>query len=294
MKKIVIMSIVITLGIIGQTFAHDCNLIEWDIETAAKSYEANNKEYIEFLPRDAFKQALLNMKAYCCFQEIKKTCSRKTTTNCCTQEEKDSFPKEYPESAFIFDHIVDITMRRLDGYAPLAYGIAPDPTAKERRELITKLSEAANGWTAKEIEDKYKIYRKPHNNTKESVLNNYNTNVETVSLIDKYQNLCEITKWLYENLKINDKTIIWGIQDPESYFNGCKNLVRQRVKRENGYVKILMVQKTGKMIDEVTKAYTKKHFVEEKLLELRDLITKVKNLFQDMVKQAPVSQKCSK
>ena len=50
-----------------------------------------------------------------------------------------------------------------------------------------------------------------------------------------------------------------------------------------------MVEKTGKMIDEATKAYIKKHFVEEKLLELRDLIVKVKNMFQDMVKQAPVS-----
>ncbi len=55
-----------------------------------------------------------------------------------------------------------------------------------------------------------------------------------------------------------------------------------------------MAQKTDKLIDEATKAYTKKHFVEEKLLELWDLIVKVKNMFQDMVKQAPVSQECSK
>lgn len=43
-------------------------------------------------------------------------------------------------------------------------------------------------------------------------------------------------------------------------------MVNERVKRENGYVKILMVQKSNQLFDESMKAYTKKHFVEEKLM----------------------------
>ncbi|MEI6118590.1 MAG: hypothetical protein WCP92_05190 [bacterium] len=71
-------------------------------------------------------------------------------------------------------------------------------------------------------------------------------------------------------------------------------MVKDRVKRENGYTRILMVEKSNQLFTETTKAYTQKHFVEEKLLALWNLITKVKDVFQTIVQQAPVSKTCSK
>jgi hypothetical protein len=70
-------------------------------------------------------------------------------------------------------------------------------------------------------------------------------------------------------------------------------MVRDRVNREIGYTKILMVQKSNQLFDEGTKAYTKKYFVQEKLMALRNLITKVMDMFETIVQQAPASKTCS-
>lgn len=70
-------------------------------------------------------------------------------------------------------------------------------------------------------------------------------------------------------------------------------MVKERVKRETGYIKILMVQKSNQLFTEATKAYTKKYFVEEKLMALWTLIDKVKDVFTTIVQQAPASKMCS-
>jgi hypothetical protein len=54
-----------------------------------------------------------------------------------------------------------------------------------------------------------------------------------------------------------------------------------------------MVQKSNQLFTEATKAYTKKYFVEEKLMALWNLIAKVTDVFKTIVKQAPASQMCS-
>jgi len=52
--------------------------------------------------------------------------------------------KAVPASAYLFDHIIDISMRRLDAKElnengnDLIYGLKPDPAGKERRDFITK------------------------------------------------------------------------------------------------------------------------------------------------------------
>lgn len=218
MKKILIGSIIVTLGIgiLGKAAAaNDCDMVIGDdLENSVSTYQSKNlgyDQYINFLPVEAFRQALLNLKTYCCMQVIKKECKNGDTKDCCWKEEKKSFPEKYPESAYFFDHVLDVTMRRLDGYAPLAYGLAPDPTALERRKKITKIAETANGGTATEIEELYNTYRKYNKKgitDIEIFLKKYNENVESISLLDKYRNVCEIIKNLYDKAKNTDKIII--------------------------------------------------------------------------------------
>jgi len=70
--------------------------------------------------------------------------------------------------------------------------------------------------------------------------------------------------------------------------------VTYRVSRETEYVKLLMIKKSTQLLDENTKAYTRKYFVEEKLMGLQNLISKVKDIFQTVVQQAAASKSCSK
>ncbi|MFA6256144.1 MAG: hypothetical protein WC606_03075 [Candidatus Absconditabacterales bacterium] len=289
MKRTLAAIAITSIALTSSVLAADCNLVVGEnIDAIAKNYDMNYKKYETVIPLPSFKQALINLKAYCCSQVIQKSC---------TQEEKDTAKQlKYPESAYFFDHLLDIAMRRLDGIQNLAYGLDLDPTGLARRAYITEAANNPMGTQAMQLEAKYKEYRKL--NTKRNidiVIANYDkNNLATLSLGDKYNTLCEIIKNMYEEVQTDNRTIIGGYGDKNSFFNGCENLINDRVKRENGYVKILMIQKSNKLLDETTKAYTKKHFVEEKLMALWTLVAKVKDMFQTIVQQAPASKSCSK
>ena len=293
MKKSILISIIVCIASIGSVLANDCNILVNEGKTAPidpnKTVMDENidglvswypSEYEKILPSKAFRQALINLKSYCCQKTIKKSCAAADIKN---------IKQPFPESAFLFDHLIDVTMRRLDGITGLAYNLNPDPTALERRTKITEIANSANGRQATEIEWLYTWYRTIHGKySPENIKNQYN-NTGVVSLGDKYNNLCNLMKEIYEKTYTTSKTTI-----RYAYINGCENLVKDRVKRENGYTRILMVEKSNQLFTETTKAYTKKHFVEEKLLALWNLITKVKDVFQTIVQQAPVSKTCSK
>lgn len=156
MKKILAITITIGLAMISSTYANDCSilidekkttLIDDNIEAIVSGYL---ESYQNVLPRDAFKKALINLKAHCCTKEIQTSCSPSDIQN---------IQLPYPESVFLFDHLLDVAMRRLDGITGLAYNLSPDPTAMERRTKITEIANSANGMPAKAIEDIYIKYR---------------------------------------------------------------------------------------------------------------------------------------
>ena len=187
-------------------------------------------------------------------------------------------------------------MRRLDGISKLAYGLQPDPAGLERRKKMDEIACSTSGIPAKEIEKLYTGYRTQHTESIkniDSIINNYNgSNLATFSLSDKYSALCSIINNIYIEIYKDIPTENRGTVS--SFYDSCKNLTKERVNREYSYVKVLMVQKSNQLLDETTKAYTKKNFVEEKLMALRNIIAGVKDMFQTIVKQAPVSKTCSK
>lgn len=297
MKKFMVIITLSSIGMISTAFANDCNIlidsnatttIDKNIDTMISSYTHGYwAKYTNVLPIEAFKRALINLKFHCCTKEIQKSCSSDDIKN---------IQITYPESAFLFDHLIDIAMRRLDGITWLAYNISPDPTALERRTKITEIAKSANGTPANKIEETYTGYWTLHINTTkklDTVLIWYKSNnIEVLSLGDKYATICELMTEIY-NGTINERGNIWATTETSSFLSKCKNLVQERVKRETSYTKILMVQKSSQLFDETTKAYTKKYFVEEKLSALWTLISKVKDIFKVIVKQAPVSQSCN-
>lgn len=265
----------------GSTFAaNDCNIIVWSgVEAIVSIY--GKRGYTNVLPTEAFQQAVINLKAYCCSKGDLVECSEK---------EKDNVSKWlYPESEFFFDHLFDVAMRRLDGVTGLAYNLTPDPTGLERRTKITEIAKSATGTQAREIEGLYTGYRTLHKYTWDILINGYNKNIATVSLGDKYNTICGLMKDIYDKIVNTNKIVLWN-----NFLNRCENIVKERTKRENGYTKILMVQKSNQLLDEGIKAYTKKYYVQEKLMTLWNLITKVKDMFKTIVQQAPVGQTCSK
>jgi len=55
-----------------------------------------------------------------------------------------------------------------------------------------------------------------------------------------------------------------------------------------------MIQKANQLLDEGIKAYTQKHFVQEKMMALRNIVTRMQDVFKTMVQQAPASKTCNR
>ncbi len=243
------------------------------------------------VPEAAFKQAITNLKAYCC---------TKVDPGACTPEEKKSIPENYPKSAFFFDQLLDVTMRRLDGVKSLAYNLEPDQAGKERRDYITQVANDPNPVQASTIESKYNEYRTWHQKNTKNIdkvieLFSWGNLPATFSLRDRYNTVCMIMRKVYESIQSSGAvTSLWWEYEIGSFFKQCKNLITERINRETEYVKLLMIKKSTQTLDESTKAYTQKYFVEEKLMALRNLVSKVKDMFQTVVQQAAASKSCSK
>ena len=194
----------IMITMIGGAFAddsiHDCGtVVGKNLEGTLSMYEVISG-YKTVIPKDAFNKALINLKTYCCSQ-------KKIT---CTPEEMDALPKEKlmsPESPYLFDHLIDVTMRRLDGIQELAYGLEVDTAGKTRRKLITDAANKINGEQAKTIKEDFMAYRTLHKKTTkdlEVVKQNYGeANSAEFSLADKYKTMCSLMKNMYEEIQEN-------------------------------------------------------------------------------------------
>ena len=270
-------------GTFANDFGNDCNIVEYSgIDNTVNVY--GTSKYIDILPTIWLKQALINLKAYCC-----------TRPNFMDCPEKGNVPTAYyPQSENFFIQLFDVAMRRLDGITWLVYNISPDPTALERRTKITAIANSATGVQAKAIEDMYKQYWTWHKYAEEyrnidTIIKGYNKNIATVSLKDKYDTICRLVNDIYKTIAKTQNTVV-----ENNILAECNKKVADREAREVGYVKILMVQKSNQLLDETTKAYTKTYFIQEKLMALWNLIAKVKDMFQTIVQQAPASKTCSK
>lgn len=280
------------IAMIGSVFAddtlNDCNIVtETNFNGTQWLFELTS--YTNVVPVDAFNIAIIHLQAYCC-NEKKILCSD-------TLKNKLPTEKNYPQSPYLFDHLIDVTMRRLDGIPELAYGLPPDKAGEARRKTITKFANNTNGEHAETIKDTFTSYRTLNKkNTKdlEKVKERFGgENIEGFSLADRYNTVCKLMKGIYEEIQ-DKKTEIGGEFEDNSFFKKCKNMVKERVDREQGYTKLIIVKQSSQLLNKTTEAYTQTYFVEEKLMWLWKLISNVKDLFETIVQQAPTSKSCSK
>jgi len=273
--------------------SNDCQLFSSDYKVISE--QAIKKLGYEYIfPAEALEQSLLNLKTYCCK-------SVDPSDDYC-KKNKNNLPQYYPESAFLYDHLIDVWIRRLNAFDNLTYWLQSDIIWKEWRDRIIKNSESKDWTTAKIIFDKYQKYRTVKNpiitadsssiiNNETVFKSNYN-NIDQVSLFDKYISLCFITKKIYEPFK--GSVWIGNPSDSNSYYSKCLKLIKNRISQENTYVQSLIIRKSNKLLIDVNKAYMNDSFVKKSLMSLQSRISDIKNLFKTIVKQAPTSQSCSK
>ena len=74
------------------------------------------KDFESVLPTEALGKALENLKKYCCQ-------SNGTGDNTCTAYQGNQ-KQNYPQSPYLYDQLIDVSLRRLDAIPEFAYGLS--------------------------------------------------------------------------------------------------------------------------------------------------------------------------
>jgi hypothetical protein len=284
---------------------HDCDTITWNIALFKNAvFGEKTIKFENVFPDDALTRAIKNLTAYCCEDILKQW--EKPDERCSDP----SLPKSnYPESPYLFDHLIDVGFRRLEWINNYS-DVQVDPTGYARRNAIKEIATNPSIVAPSEIVKIYtgyrslapkRMFKKIHlnmenmNATEAGLVGQYiNTYDTQVSLADKYNNLCRIARNIYER-KPWKLISLWGdkIEKGRSYYSACQKIAANKISQENMYVKAILIKKAADMIADNFDTTLDKQFVQWNLSKLQSTIAKIKDLFQILVRQAPYCKKCS-
>ena len=141
MKKILCFILSIFTLYLGTAFAintgtNDCsvlNIQDWNYTSLPKW------KYTSIMPEESFKKVFDNLRAACCKWEIHNYC------------DGINIEWNFPDSVFLFDHLLDVYLRRLDAkwqddnWEDLMYWLQADEKWKERRDAISDIWNNSEG-----------------------------------------------------------------------------------------------------------------------------------------------------
>lgn len=250
--------------------------------------------------------AVQNLKKYCCSQFDEEGQAR--WWNC--QKEKNSDPFAY--SNYLYDHLVDVWFRALDGNTSLAYpGQVMDPLGTQRYHKLH--GDNTNPWYANNplgaiplqvrkefwllwwISERWSVsynlneFISPNDNkaqykeyiSKRSTLPNEGDSAEnSIGLASRYFIICHLSQQITLN---SSKERNW--------FSACKKLAKKRINDENAFVQYLLTAQGVTALMSNFNAYTQWYLVQgemnrllEKITEMNAGLTHINNKVSEMTK----------
>lgn len=238
------------------------------------------------MPKEAMEMAFDNLKAYCCDTE-------KIPSDFCESINSDVF---YPQSIYLFDHILDVYLRRLDAkqqndnWSDLLYGMDPDWSGLERRTFVMQQGNDVNWSLPSEMKKKYeKFWKKGVNITmslgeknlvvQQSWMSNTASAIKLYdnrTLFDKYNFACDLSNYIVLSAWIEAQWLT-----TEEY-DECIKLIENRINKEKLYVQTIMSQKWEKLLLTNMDAYLDTYFVNNKLYELMQTVFGISTSFSEI------------
>lgn len=238
------------------------------------------------MPKEAIEKAVNHLKAYCCDINYLDNASCWQTNN----------NEIYPQSIYLFDHILDVYLRRLDAkqkndnWEDLLYGLEPDEMWAEWRNFIIERWNDVKWSLPLEIKDKFSSMRKLSaritnflgdnetniNNWKNSFEENI-INYDNRTLWDKYNLACDVTKYISER-----KLLLSTSKLSTSEYNSCKKLTEARINNEVVYTQVLLMQKGNKLLWSNMKSYLSTYFISTKLMALQEKVFNMATSFAEV------------
>jgi hypothetical protein len=260
MKKILLLSL-LCISLSSTAFAAsslDCGFVQNWVQRSLTEFDKSlNWQRPKLMPRKAFWQALQNLSNFC-------------------------FGKAWwAESDYLFDHIIDVGFRSLDGYenSTLRYDIEADTTWLERQRLLKEYANPINNTVPETIIQSFNTFRpsaeKPWN-TLDLDTNCNIDNTNNISLYGKYKAVCEIASCIVNKRIIitqntSDKSSIARIKSNE---NICEQIAQKRYWNEISYIKQLVARSWIRIITNLVEQYTKNYFVNNRWQNLYEKFTR--------------------
>lgn len=195
-------------------------------------------------PQNLFETAIQNHANYCCSLYSNKDISQESSTS--VKREFLTYCEEHPRTDFakspwLYDHLVDVGFRYLDGIADLQYpNTLVDPQGQERTSRIQELGTNSKGAIPLVIRSEYLNYRGKKDFSTELMLSQsqsceaslprlreYDENWSTIPLAKKYLITCEIASCLANDEK--NKLMAF-----------CQDLTLERIEREDNFVQSII------------------------------------------------------
>ena len=180
---------------------------------------------------------------------------------------------DYIDSPWLYDHLVDVGFRYLDGVKDLQYDDTPtDIQGTQRREKITEIWSNPIGAIPLSILSQYKEYRWDRNKDLEIVqsqtqtcqdsvvrFKKYNQDRETLPLSQKYFVICELSSCMASNEK-------------NALLPHCQNLALERTLQEDTYVQGVIVYQGEQALQTSFNGYARSYINHKRLNTLLEKI----------------------
>lgn len=285
------------------------NLDNQDIWNCNKILSADNYSFIDsnwdtyaknILPKDAIDVAVDHLKSACCnrwYLTEKKICQ--------------NVEKNIMDSPFLYDHLLDIFLRRLDAEQKweknedLLYNLEPDSFGLAWRSFI---NDVWNSYNKVPLEDIVKNYKKYWTLSSESfqtlplwdwemfdkiLTENKFKNINKIygknwKLVNKYQYSCELVTEIYYLLSRSDQNNNFSLflkgdnYDIYDAYLNCRSLVQNRIFNESLYVKKIVSLEWINGLSEYMVKNLDKMLVQKRMSELSSKISRIKTYMSDI------------
>ena len=205
----------------------------------------------------------------------------------------------YPESVYLFDHIVDVGMRYLDGDQQSQHegAIVDENFSTERRDKIRELTENPDGQNPLVIQETYRDIFGPEDpltvkfgkscSTVDEIIDNR----DDMKHQDKYYSLCPVALCLSTTIFGSDVTQRqWAEKGVDEVMNRCYAQVRQRIVAEQNYVTIQSTKKAGEQLNVANFAYIS--YLQKRGINLGDSMTNRQSSLAQVAKQSAPTRIC--
>jgi len=226
--------------------------------------------YTSIYPTELIGIAQNNLKQYCCkYKKLYLTTEQ-------SEQCKKKIADYYVDSPRLYDHLIDVGMRYLDGDETLQYKdsnskVILDTKWKERRDSITKYWDKPTWWIPLELQSKYTQYRwtmiedfdiiDSSKDCEDRIIkfDEYNKTRDTLSLGKKYFLLCELNSCMVNGQKNNR-------------ISACQSMVTERITAERNYVQWLLLHQSTLALATNFEAYALWYINHDKFTKLLEKI----------------------